>query len=232
MQRKSKAQVSLEYMSTYAWALVIIAIIAGILFFVVTPPAEEMRVKTSSTRFLLQHHAVDPVARTFTMTVQNNTGTVVSVSSISPDPVLTVTDSPDPSETFKNGESFEITGTFEDEYSDNGSLTVSYSSQGYTKNERVEFHGPLPPAPPVAEFTCGDLTCEDGENCPGMPPVGDDWDCDLICYTGTCTNGCQYTPISDGQEDLMKCDDDEGCATPPCTCDGAGNCVPGEGSGW
>ncbi len=92
--------------------------------------------------------------------------------------------------------------------SDPVGLIEVYSSQ----------HGP-------AEFYVTTLTCPDGicdadENCPD-----DVSDCsDNACYEPTCTNGCGQVPVASGGTD-EACNAGGGCASPPCYCDGSGNCV-------
>ena len=65
-----------------------------------------------------------------------------------------------------------------------------------------------------------DGTCEAGENCP------EDADsCPAnTCMTPTCEDGCGETHISSGSRH-RNCNDYEGCPTPPCSCDGQGNCI-------
>lgn len=67
---------------------------------------------------------------------------------------------------------------------------------------------------------CGDGTCDVGENCPA--DVGS---CtDRVCYTApVCTDGCVDTPISSGSTDT-GCTATTGCSSPPCECDGTGDC--------
>ncbi len=65
-----------------------------------------------------------------------------------------------------------------------------------------------------------DGDCEAGENCPA-----DATDCnDTICMEPTCTNGCGETPVPVNETD-EACNASAGCTTPPCSCDGQGNCA-------
>lgn len=74
----------------------------------------------------------------------------------------------------------------------------------------------------------GGCVCNPGVFCPsdaGSCPQP------AICYLRTCDNGCNAanaptsSPIPSGSQDSGRCDDTQGCATPPCMCDGTGNCV-------
>ncbi len=65
-----------------------------------------------------------------------------------------------------------------------------------------------------------DGNCTAGENCPA-----DATDCDdNICMEPTCTNGCGETPVPVNETD-EACNASAGCTTPPCSCDGQGNCA-------
>ena len=69
---------------------------------------------------------------------------------------------------------------------------------------------------------CGDNYCDAVENCPA-----DNILCtDNKCYEPTCTNGCGQTAVATGSTD-EACTATGGCSSPPCECDGAGNCVGG-----
>ncbi len=65
-----------------------------------------------------------------------------------------------------------------------------------------------------------DGDCEAGENCPADATGCDD----NICMEPTCTHGCGETPVSEGGTD-EACYANTGCTTPPCSCDGHGNCA-------
>jgi FlaG/FlaF family flagellin (archaellin) len=76
--------------------------------------------------------------------------------------------------------------------------------------------------------TCPDGFCDDSENehCPA-----DASSCPepAVCYLRTCVNGCNNppSPIASGSQDndgSNLCNNAQGCASPPCQCDGAGNC--------
>ncbi len=68
-----------------------------------------------------------------------------------------------------------------------------------------------------------DGNCDPGENCPGDASACND----TKCYEPTCTNGCGETPVPEGKPD-EACGPNIGCATPPCSCDGNGNCIESE----
>ncbi len=64
---------------------------------------------------------------------------------------------------------------------------------------------------------CGNGVCSTNENCPA-----DSSGCATqICRTASCTSGCVYTNILNGQEDPGYCDG-------PNQCDGNGGCIPDE----
>jgi len=70
--------------------------------------------------------------------------------------------------------------------------------------------------------TCPDGTCKPGENCPADASACPD----NKCYEPTCTSGCGQTPVPNSGTD-EACNVGAGCATPPCICDGSGNCISG-----
>ena len=76
--------------------------------------------------------------------------------------------------------------------------------------------------------TCPDGTCSSGENCPADAGACTE---PTRCYLKSCTNGCNNPAITvasgfQDNEGSLLCNDAQGCATPPCECDGAGSCVP------
>jgi len=67
---------------------------------------------------------------------------------------------------------------------------------------------------------CGDSYCDTGENCPS-----DNASCtDNKCYEPTCVNGCGQTAVALNGTD-EACTSTSGCGSPPCKCDGSGNCT-------
>lgn len=67
---------------------------------------------------------------------------------------------------------------------------------------------------------CSDSYCDTGENCPS-----DNASCtDIKCYEPTCVNGCGQTAVASNGTD-EACNSTAGCSSPPCQCNGAGNCV-------
>ncbi|MEA3342967.1 MAG: S-layer protein [archaeon] len=68
-----------------------------------------------------------------------------------------------------------------------------------------------------------DGNCDPGENCPADASACDD----TKCYEPTCTNGCGETPVPESTTD-EACGPNGGCANPPCSCDGNGNCIESE----
>jgi len=219
MRRKPLAQVSLEYLQTYAIGLVIIAIIAGVLFALVQPPTEELRVRLTSTQFLLKNHS--ETSSDFTVTLQNNTGTIVSVAGISAPENVSIDSYPSGDERFQNGESFEVSGTFEN-YDDYAGFEVQYGSQGYTKTTKIEFHGSLPKDSVVS--LCGNGTCEAGD---GVCPA-DAVSCpDKKCSIPACNDGaCSLQQLGLGDEDPGSCYSNSGCSPMGggynCRCSGSG----------
>ncbi len=82
-------------------------------------------------------------------------------------------------------------------------------------------------ADPDCAPDCGDGTCDPGENCPADASACSE---PAVCMLRTCVDGCNNppNPKSSGTQDTdgsNLCDDTHGCASPPCQCDGSGNCV-------
>ena len=87
--------------------------------------------------------------------------------------------------------------------------------------------------PPV----CPDGICSTGETC-----EGDDSACPepAKCYLSDCLNGCNALggttseTMASGLQDnsgSYRCNDVTGCTSPPCECDGSGNCISKCGNG-
>ena len=80
--------------------------------------------------------------------------------------------------------------------------------------------------------TCGDGTCTPADlNCPQDAPSCPE---PAVCYLRTCYGGCNAAngptgdTIASGQRDndgSNLCNNVQGCSSPPCECDGFGNCV-------
>jgi len=84
----------------------------------------------------------------------------------------------------------------------------------------------LKPPGDCIHITCPDDTCDVGENCPDDASACPD----NMCYEPTCTNGCgEYAVGAGGQDEA--CYGTTGCSTPPCRCDGSGNCTSGGSPG-
>lgn len=74
---------------------------------------------------------------------------------------------------------------------------------------------------------CGNGVCEEDEGC-----AGDTSSCPepAVCYQKVCNDGCNNpaAAIASGAQDnegINLCDNATGCASPPCDCDGSGNCI-------
>jgi len=78
----SKAQSALEYLMTYGWALIVIAIVVGLLVYILSSTTTGgVMCSTTSTQFNLQQYAVKAGTDGGKFVVQNATGRSITVSS-------------------------------------------------------------------------------------------------------------------------------------------------------
>ena len=79
---ENKGQSALEYLMTYGWALIVIAIVIGVLIYVTGSTTGGVTCQSTSTGIILSEWAVASGADNVGITVQNATGTAISVTSI------------------------------------------------------------------------------------------------------------------------------------------------------
>ncbi len=81
----NKAQSALEYLMTYGWALIVIAIVIGVLIFVTGGATGGVQCQSSSTGFVVKEAPIATGAGGVKLSVQNTTGGSIAVNSISTD---------------------------------------------------------------------------------------------------------------------------------------------------
>ncbi|MBN1940599.1 MAG: right-handed parallel beta-helix repeat-containing protein [Candidatus Diapherotrites archaeon] len=208
-----KAQSSLEYITTYGWALILFIAVAAVIFFVLSPDTGEVRFRSDSTKFLVRGSDSDEGG--FKVDIINATGRPITIDSItSPDFGVS---SPQTGTTIPSGGTITITGTFPSGNIGGGSFTICYTGQEPGCVEITTGPNPTPKE-------CPNSICAEGENCPADASACPE---PSVCLAATCTNGCGTTPIAEGEEDREgdnQCHDNLGCDTAPCACNGMGAC--------
>ncbi|MBN1940623.1 MAG: hypothetical protein JW772_00410 [Candidatus Diapherotrites archaeon] len=80
----NRGQAALEYLMTYGWALVIIVVVAGILFFIISSPAGGVSCTSSDPAKMAVQAANIPATGTANVKVLNGTGGTITNVSIGP----------------------------------------------------------------------------------------------------------------------------------------------------
>ena len=57
----SRGQAALEYLMTYGWALIVVALAVGILVFIAAPPGDDFRCNSSDPNFIIKGHSFTEV---------------------------------------------------------------------------------------------------------------------------------------------------------------------------
>lgn len=153
----SRGQAALEYLMTYGWALVIIVVVAGILFFIMSSPAGNVVCNSSDPAKIPVQAANIPKSGTLSVKLINGTaGNIASISlgaggtSNTFDTVATV---PSGLNSLNSGAVLELRPTFKSGYTpgnaldSNTSITMQYTDQfAYVKVMKVTCQGSPGPA--------------------------------------------------------------------------------------
>ena len=83
MLKSQKGQGALEYLMTYSWALVAIAIVIGVLIFMGILKAPSAGTCTGLEKLAYEDHTIDSNG-TFILYLKNGTGMQISISSVLP----------------------------------------------------------------------------------------------------------------------------------------------------
>ncbi|MBN1941335.1 MAG: hypothetical protein JW772_04090 [Candidatus Diapherotrites archaeon] len=211
------AQSSLEYVTTYGWALILFIAVAAVIFFVLAPDSGELRFKTDSTKFLVRSSDNDEGG--FAVEIINATGRPITIDSI--DHGNFEITSPQTGEIIPSGGTITITGNFPQQgVLSGGSFSIAYSGEEsglVTVAVEVEESNP--------QQLCPDQTCSLEENCPADSDACPELE---TCVSNICSGGCTAAPIASGLEDSKGenlCNETVGCDYPPCACNGSGECV-------
>tara|TARA_Y100000310_G_C20446176_1_gene698513 strand:+ start:139 stop:594 length:456 start_codon:yes stop_codon:yes gene_type:complete len=73
-----RGQSALEYLMTYGWALIVIAIVIGVLIYVTSTGTGGVTCQSTSTGLILKEWAVAPGANGAGITLQNDTGGAIT----------------------------------------------------------------------------------------------------------------------------------------------------------
>jgi uncharacterized protein (UPF0333 family) len=135
----NKGQSALEYLMTYGWALIVIAIVIGVLIFVTSSTSGGVICQSGSSSMVLKETSFNPGTDGVGFTLQNATGGTITlvadcVGATAVDGTY-ITDSSGVAEctagTETNGETFTVT-TLDAAASGTGSFTGGTATVGYT----------------------------------------------------------------------------------------------------
>ncbi len=197
-----KAQAGLEYLMTYGWAIVLVAVTMGALVFIVNPSGTEASFSSSDpTKLFVKASAInDGVA---TIKLQNVTGGQIKVEKISNPSgfydckAVNIADD----NTVISGGELEIQCNIIPGES-SGDVAVEYTDvSGFLQNTLISGSSPGPMAPPPTgedtDYLCSEGYDNDGDN------LVDCLDPDCIGFTGT----GQYPNGAKCQQPESTCDD-------------------------
>jgi uncharacterized protein (UPF0333 family) len=150
----SRGQAALEYLMTYGWALVIIVVVAGILFFIMSSPTSGVTCTSSDPSKMPVQSFNIPATTGATGTIKVINGTAGSITltggSFSTDTTnefsaVTFTPTPGAATTVTGGGTIQATTTLDstsNALDSNASITLQYNDQfGYTKTLKVTCQG-------------------------------------------------------------------------------------------
>lgn len=214
-QKKSKAQAGLEYLMTYGWALIIIVTVAGILFFVMSSPAQGVSFSSDTRDFIVRSSNVSTgTPAPFTVQLQNASGKLVTITTIQSSNFTfnAPYDNCNPCATpipVASGQTITLTGTTSS-YTDSGAIAIDYKIDNYTKKLNVSAKGTIP-----GTTSSG---CNGPEECTAS-----------LCNTPTCIGStCGQSPIGQFEYDYINgCYNNTGCNSGGmlnCYCNGTGAC--------
>jgi len=82
----TKGQAALEYLMTYGWALIVIAIVVGVLIFIVSSPTSGVTCNSSDpAKILFKSSNILGTAATSEIQLQNATGGNITITAVSAD---------------------------------------------------------------------------------------------------------------------------------------------------
>ena len=219
----SKAQAGLEYLLTYGWGLIVIAIVIGVLIYTTSGATTGVTCQTRSSQIVLKEYTVNAGPDAVGITLQNATGESITVDSASSD-ALTPFDADAGSaptllidgaaaslgDIAKQGSTFVISnlegpskaGSFTD-----GLITVNYTTQAgngmpatatISCSGTAEQGGPTGPqcGDPICDGSCPDSRCDDPD-CAGT----------ICCGNGIAELGetCDGSDVGENMTCLSDC---------------------------
>ncbi len=179
----SRAQSALEYLMTYGWTLIVVAMVVGSLVFIITPPEGVSFTSTDSELLLDQMVIPGGGTDSATLVLQNATGGSINVSalagtgSFAASTGMTINGEDVPT-TVDSGAEMLIEG-IDTGGALTGGINITYQKRsGLQKTVLLEASGSLGgDAPPPAVEICNNSTDDDGDS---------DVDCDdTDCYADT-----------------------------------------------
>jgi len=77
----NRAQAAMEYLMTYGWALIVIAVVIGVLWYVTSGVTGGVNCTSKSNNFIVKASAVSAGANGVDLSLQNGTGQTVIINS-------------------------------------------------------------------------------------------------------------------------------------------------------
>jgi uncharacterized protein (UPF0333 family) len=157
---QNKAQAGLEYLMTYGWALVIIVVVAGMLFFVMATPTQSINFNSTTRDIIIRSSNVTTDAPPiYTIELQNTSGKNITLTAITPTNLIVNSPyddctQPSCSIPITSGQIIKITGTLASGYSSSGDISIQYTIDTYAKTATISANGTRPP---VTTPTCADM---------------------------------------------------------------------------
>ncbi len=142
----SRGQAALEYLMTYGWALVIIVVVAGILFFIMSSPAGSVVCNSSDpAKMPVQSSNITKTSPGTVKIINGTAGTITWNACAAGTTFTSCGASPPAAGTTYNGGaviSLSPAGTFTSALDSNTSMTIQYTDQfSYAKTVRVTCSG-------------------------------------------------------------------------------------------
>ncbi len=130
---EKRGQSALEYLMTYGWALIVIAIVIGVLIYVTSTSTGGIVCQSQSTQIVLKEWSVATGTDNVGVTIQNATGGAITISSVASGGDFADDTNSGPFPSIAKNATYPLTGISGPDASgsiNNGTVTVSYTTEG------------------------------------------------------------------------------------------------------